>query len=148
MFIESKTAFHYGVFRKGIITMNDELLEELRRNETDVDGALYRLSGDTGLYMKILSSFVLDGTILDLEKALTTKSWDAAFTAVHALKGLAGNLGFAPLFHSLGELVIVIRAGRLQEINESFLKVKHYYDDIVTVINNHLNVIENEEEDV
>lgn len=119
--------------------MNQNLFEELLMNETDLDGALQRVCGDEELYVSFLSAFLNDTTMDELKKAIDEKSWNAAFTAAHALKGLAGNLGFTPLFHSLGELVISIRAGRMLEINDMFYRAKMYYNDIVTVIRQNID---------
>lgn len=120
--------------------MDKKLLKDLLKNETDVDGTLKRLSGDEKLYASLLGSFVHDNTMFDLDSAIKTKSWDDAFTAAHALKGLAGNMGFIPLFHSTGELVMIIRAGRIQEIDSSLNSVKHCYEQIVKAIkDNHLD---------
>ena len=116
--------------------MTDQLLKDLAVIETDLDGALYRLSGDEAMYILLLEAFSKDTTMADLDKAIANQSWDDAFTAAHALKGLAGNMGFTPLFHCLGELVILIRTGRIDEIGASYASVKHSYDDIMTVISN------------
>ena len=115
--------------------MTEELMNYLLLNETDVHGAIERLGGDEDVYLHILAQFPKDDTMAQLDTALSCQSWDAAFTAAHALKGLAGNLGFTPLFHSLGELVILIRAGRIKEIDAAFGSVKKLYDSIVEVIN-------------
>lgn len=125
--------------------MEKTLLEELQIYETDIDGALYRFSGDKQFYASLLMGFLLDPTFSELKKSLDDKDWDAAFTAAHALKGLAGNLGFTPLFHSIGELVILIRAGKLNEFNLAFLKVEHCYNDIVAVISNYQKTKQEEE---
>lgn len=118
--------------------MGETLLNDLRLNETDVDAAIDRLSGNAELYAQILAVFPSDTSMTDLENALDKRDWDSAFTAVHALKGLAANLGFIPLSHSLGEMVILIRSGRISEVNDSFERTKKYYNDIISVINANL----------
>ncbi len=114
--------------------MMDTFFEELKLGETDVDGALARLTNDKELYFKLLSAFPKDETMPQLETAVAKGNWDNAFTAAHALKGLAGNLGFVPLFHSLSELVITIRAGRLNDLSLMINRVKNDYSDIVRII--------------
>lgn len=115
--------------------MNEQLRDALLANETDVDGALNRLGNDEDLYISLLLAFLHDETLWNLQQAIASKNWDDAFTAAHALKGLAGNLGFTPLFHSIGELVITIRNGKMDEISSSFSKAKDCYEDIVKIIN-------------
>lgn len=117
--------------------MNRKLIHQLEDQEIDVDGALWRLSGNEALYESLLQAFLKDPTLGQLDVAIRTKDWDDAFTAAHALKGLAGNMGFVPLFHNIGELVVVIRAGRIPEISLFFEKVKCSYDAVVQVIRNH-----------
>ena len=103
--------------------MTEMLLQDLRLNEVDVEGALERLSNDMDMYKMILTAFPEDSTMSELKEAL---------------KGLAGNLGFTGLFYALGELVIIIRAGKVNDMEESFNSVQEFYDDIIQVINFHL----------
>ena len=117
--------------------MSDELFNELAGIETDLDGALYRVAGDKNVYLALLKAFASDTTMGDLDEAIVRQSWDDAFTAAHALKGLAGNMGFAPLFHSLGELLKMIRSCRISEIDSSYKGVKRCYDEIMMILSNH-----------
>lgn len=118
----------------GGTTMNPDLRKDLLFHETDLEGALHRFSGDEELYVKCLNKFLQDKSMQELGDALAEQSWNRAFTAAHALKGLAGNMGFVPLFHASAELVILIRAGRLQEIDASYMNLKQCYYQITTTI--------------
>ncbi|NLA77037.1 MAG: Hpt domain-containing protein [Clostridiales bacterium] len=117
--------------------MTDELFKSLEHIETDVEGALYRLSNDKAMYVMLLRAFENDDTMAQLEASIKSGDWDNAFTAAHALKGLAGNMGFTPLFHAIGELVILIRAGKIESINSSYDTVRKHYDDIAEIIRNY-----------
>ncbi len=99
-----------------------------------MSGTRERFGGDESLYVYCLAQFLNDPTLEELRRALQEKEWDDAFTAAHALKGLAGNMGFVPLYHSLGELVVAIRSGRLGEIEPSFRRVEKNYDEITAGI--------------
>ena len=114
--------------------MNSKLLYGLIMCETDVNGAMRHFAGDETLYVSCLNAFLEDRTLEALDSALDTQSWDDAFTAAHALKGLAGNMGFIPLFHETGELVMLIRAGKTGEVPESFRKVERSYREISAAI--------------
>lgn len=114
--------------------MNIDLLQALTSCETDIDGTLDRFGGNEALYVKCLAEFLSDSTMAELDTALHARSWDDAFTAAHALKGLAGNMGFIPLYHSLSEMVVLIRAGRVKELDMAIAKVKHEYNAITGVI--------------
>ena len=115
--------------------MTAEFKAALRTQETDLDGTLERFSGDEELYTRCLSDFLDDITMEQLCTAVKGRSWDDAFTAAHALKGLAGNLGFIPLFHDCAELVMLIRSGRVDEVIISFESMKKTYASITKIIN-------------
>ena len=115
-------------------TMNTAQLRALTLRQTDVEGAVNRLCGNEELYIMCLREFLADPTMGELNRAIGVSSWDEAFTAAHALKGLAGNLGFIPLMHSIGQLVVLIRGGRISEINEVMHQVNSSYRDIVDAI--------------
>ena len=114
--------------------MNSQLLYGLVMCETDVDGALRRFCGDETLYCACLIDFLGDPTIEELNRSIAAQAWDEAFTAAHALKGLAGNMGFVPLFHAVSGLVVLIRAGKLVDIDASFHEVRRCYKDICSAI--------------
>ena len=114
--------------------MDSVLLKGLQSCETDLDGVRRRFGGDEAFYVSCLSAFLSDPTVQMLSEAIATRSWDDAFTAAHALKGLAGNMGFVPLAHATGELVLTIRAGRVSDVADAFREVLNYYNDIMCVI--------------
>lgn len=114
--------------------MNAEYKNALLSCETDVDAALKRLSGNEAIYEQCLALFLEDQSMADFNDALENKAWDDAFTAAHALKGVAGNMGFVPLYHAAAEIVILIRSGRTDELSSSYRHLKRCYEDISTVI--------------
>lgn len=114
--------------------MNIAQLRALTLRQTDVQGAVNRLCGNEELYIMCLREFMDDPTMSELNRAVSGCAWDEAFTAAHALKGLAGNLGFVPLMHSTGQLVVLIRGGRLSEIGDAMLQVNSSYRDIIDAI--------------
>ncbi len=114
--------------------MTHEQRRALVRLDTDILGVDKRFGGDESLYEVCLCSFLRDPTMSELTRALSLRQWDEAFTAAHALKGLAGNMGFVPLMHSAGQLVILIRGGRTLEIDDSLHRVRTDYAEITDVI--------------
>lgn len=117
--------------------MDIEYKNALLRCETDIDAALQRLSGDEDIYEQCLSMFLTDQSMADFERALSNGAWDDAFTAVHALKGVAGNMGFIPLYQASAEIVILIRSGRIKELSDSCRQLKRCYDEILAVVRDH-----------
>ncbi len=118
--------------------MKQNLRLALLRCETDLDGALHRFAENEELYESCLSAFLEDQTIAEIDDKIDTESWDEVFTAVHAIKGLAGNMGFVPLFHSSAEMVVLIRAGRTDEINASYVEMKRCYAQITKAIQDNI----------
>ena len=119
--------------------MNIDLLNGLLHCETDVVGALRRFCDDETLYITCLRDFCDDPTVEELDRTITEQAWDDAFTAAHALKGLVGNMGFVPLFHSTGELVLLIRAGKIGQVSASMRQLHKNYDEVISVIKAHLD---------
>lgn len=111
--------------------MNGKQHEALALRETDVDGALHRMNGCGTLYEACLRFFPEDPTMKQLNAAVASCAWDDAFTAAHALKGMAGNMGFIPLMHSTGQLVIQLRGGHMKEIPTAIKLVNSSYRDIL-----------------
>lgn len=114
--------------------MNAKQIKALELRKTDVQGAVKRMGGDEQLYISCLVMFMSDSALSQLNEAVELKQWDNAFTAAHALKGLAGNMGFIPLMHSTGQLIIMIRGGRIKEIGEYMSQVNSDYRDITDAI--------------
>lgn len=127
--------------------MSEEIIKALIEKENDVNGSLPRFGGNEAMYLSCLRDFINDNTLNELREAIDHRAWDEAFTAVHALKGLAGNMGFVPLFHATGELVIMIREGRMREIEAAYENTKRCYDELIEVMTKHgLDVMKEEAE--
>ena len=127
--------------------MNAQQKHALLLRETDLQGAIRRFNGDEQLYLSCLELFLQDQTMVQLNEALENQSWDEAFTAAHALKGLAGNMGFVPLMHAVSQLVVLIRGGRIKEIGEAMEQVNSCYRDIVDAIHQYFTFTNEGERD-
>ena len=114
--------------------MNSRQKSVLSLQETDIDGAFRRLGGSEEFYAICLEAFLEDKTMDELNRAVSNEDWEGAFTAAHSLKGVAGNMGFVPLFHAAGQLVVAIRNGRLDEIPGCLHEVRQYYHGITEAV--------------
>ncbi len=114
--------------------MDTKQQHALELRNTDLQGVMKRFNNDEQQYQECLKMFLEDQTMTELNAAITSCEWDGAFTAAHALKGIAGNMGFVPLMHSTGQLLIAIRGGRMKEIKEYAMQVNSNYRDIVDAI--------------
>lgn len=122
--------------------MNEKQRHALTLRETDVDNAMRRLSGDESLYGACMRAFLDDSTVEQLNVSIENGSWDEAFTAAHALKGVAGNMGFVPLMHRTGQLIVLIRGGRMQEIPQALEQVNSAYRDVIDGIHQYFTYAE------
>ena len=77
----------------------------------DYERTMARFMGSEDLYLKILAMLPRDGSLQTLEQALQAEDRSAAFDAAHTLKGVAGNLGLAPLERVARAIVEPLCAG-------------------------------------
>ncbi|MCD2491590.1 Hpt domain-containing protein [Lacrimispora sp. NSJ-141] len=98
----------------------------------DYETTMDRFMGKEELYLKILNMLSRDDNMQKLEDALQKGNLPDAFDAAHTLKGVAGNLGLAPLFEAVCRIVepLRIREPRedypvlFQEIQSEFQKAE------------------------
>lgn len=114
--------------------MNIELLHELELCETDVQGALERFGGNKAIYRSYLNAFTKEPTMAALSESVANKAWEDAFIQAHALKGLAANLGFIPLYHAVSEMIILLRAKEYGGAVESMHEVLNCYSKLIAAI--------------
>ncbi len=128
-----------------MIVITTKQIHALRLRETDIESVMRRLNNNQSVYETCLLAFLEDTTVAELNAALTHKLWDDAFTAAHALKGVAGNMGFIPLMHHTAQLIILIRSGKTQDIPQSLERVNSSYRDIVDAIHRYFTLCEGEQ---
>lgn len=92
--------------------MNREVLEA---GGIDVQGALDRMMGNEKLLARLLGKFLHDTSFARLETALAEHDADAAFSAAHTLKGVAGNLSVTTVYELAGRQCDLLRAGSPDE---------------------------------
>lgn len=114
--------------------MDEKVLETLKQAGIDVDGALERFMGNTGLLKKFLLKFLDDKDYGILVKAIEDGDTDTAFKAAHTLKGVCGNLSLMGLFRLIGEQTELLRSGKLDEATAMMPKVTEEYNKMVEVI--------------
>lgn len=124
--------------------MNSRQLHALNLRETDTVGAIQRMCGSEDLYTACLGAFLEDPSVEQINSSIKNAMWDEAFTAAHALKGVAGNMGFVPLMHNTGQLIVLIRRGQLGDIPRSLEQVNSSYRDIVDGIHQYFDYADRE----
>ena len=93
----------------------------------NVKEGIERFNGNIDLYEKYLYSFLEDEYYDSMCEAIDEKDVKAAFTAAHALKGLAGNLSLVELHKDMLPLVESLRSGSIEDaISQLQLVIKDY----------------------
>lgn len=111
-----------------------EFLEAMKQTGMDLDRTLCRFSGKAALLERFIKKFPADESFRELERAVDAGDHAEAQKCAHTLKGTAVNLGFDRLGASSGELVALIRSGRINEIVAAFAEVEREYKKIVHLI--------------
>ena len=73
-------------------------LQAFEQGGIDIQEARERLAGADGLFACLLKMFPASADAEPLRTALAAGNAEAAFAAVHALKGLSGNLSMPKLY--------------------------------------------------
>ena len=101
---------------------------------SDYQTVLERFCGHDEMLAKFVKVFVGDDTFRHLTDAAGELNYPEIESRAHALKGVAGNLGFERLHVACGELVSSVRFDRLDEVPENFRKVVKEYGTVCDTI--------------
>ena len=82
----------------------------------NLEETLRRVSGNRALLARFVRKFPQDPTFGKLEQAVAAGSAPEIEAAAHALKGIAGNLGFQELFRASAAMVDAVRAGKTEQL--------------------------------
>ena len=112
----------------------DNLFEELRKNGCDTNDALLRLGGREALYKKVVISFLNDQSLNEYTSALSKNNLEDAYIYVHNIKGVAGNLGFTPLYIAAATVVKAFVDKEYDKITSLNEELFTQYDSITNLI--------------
>lgn len=96
-----------------------QLMEQLKKEHCDVDGALKRCMDMEEVYMELLRMFAEDDAIDKLVKAQENQDVEDVFFQSHTLKGVYANLGITPLYNLDVPIVETSRAKRLDGLDDA-----------------------------
>lgn len=100
----------------------------------DYAGVLRRLANEDRV-KRFLLKFPADGSYRELVEAVETEDYQAAFRAVHTLKGICLNLSLTALAESSSELTEELRSGSWSAAAAPlFEMVKNDYSRTIAVI--------------
>lgn len=101
--------------------------EFLKNQNFDVDGAIERFAGKSELFEKYIRLFIQEQSFFQLEDAVKNMNYKEAENNVHALKGLAGNLGINSVYNASSHMLKELRTGDKNKAMELFDFVKEEF---------------------
>ena len=99
----------------------------------DYDGVMARMP-DEKFVAEFLEMFLEDECYPMLKEAMEEKNVEAAFRAIHSLKGICQNFGYTKLFRSSSNLTELLRGGSLEGAEQPMLQVDKDYQQMIEVI--------------
>ena len=99
----------------------------LKNRNFDVDGAIERFAGKSELFEKYIRLFLQEKSYFQLEEAVKSLDYIEAENNVHALKGLAGNLGINSVYNASSLMLKELRTGDKNKAMELFDFVKEEF---------------------
>ena len=114
--------------------MEKEKIELLNSIGVDVDDVMERFLNSDEFYFKCLQKFENDMNYKLMIEGIKRRDGRQIFEASHALKGVAGNLGFGKLFADLVPFVNGFRDGAYSYSDENYQSIQKDYNEILEVI--------------
>ena len=73
-------------------------IEKLKAFGANTEEGLGRCMGNEALYLRLVATIPAEKNFDKLKTSIESNNLDEAFDAVHALKGVLGNLALTPMF--------------------------------------------------
>lgn len=100
----------------------------------DYETVLKRMMGNEAFLYSLLQRFAADRMIEELETAVRSRDAEKIFNQVHALKGVAENLGLKPLYETAFKLVEITRKGSVEGTEEAFAEVRQAHAQVLSLL--------------
>ena len=101
----------------------------------NIEETLERFSYNEELYFTCLEKFKTSPYLDQFNEAFTACDHDPAFEAIHALKGLAGNLGFTWLYNASSTVTEILRTGSMEVEPDYIIELQDEYDRVLANVN-------------
>ena len=96
---------------------------------------LERFVDNEELYLNCIIKFKGNDYFENFKNAFQAGNVTEAFEAIHALKGVVGNLGFKWLYEKSEEVTEILRAGSLDVSQELLFELQEEYDRVIENVN-------------
>lgn len=108
-------------------------IDSLKEYGANVEEGLARCLNKEDFYLKMVNLGLADERFEKLGDILAAKDLDAAFEAVHALKGVIGNLALTPLYEPINKMTELLRARTDTDYSALCAEVKAQRDKILAL---------------
>lgn len=111
--------------------MADALAEKLAPYGIDLVDAEDRFDGNLDLYKRMALKYENDDHMVALIAAMEVKDYDEAYKQAHALKGVAGNLSFTPLYKAIAIVSDALKQGESAAAAEHLPAAKAAHEKVL-----------------
>ena len=108
-------------------------IDKLREYGADVDDGLARCMNMEGFYIGLVEKALADNRLALLEQQIAQDDLDAAFEAVHALKGMYANLSLSPLTKPLSEITELLRSRTQTDYSPLLAEAKKQFEALCSL---------------
>lgn len=110
------------------------LFEELSECGVDISDGLNRLINNEAVYEKLLKKLPESVKQQEVLSFLDSGDIETAIQRAHSIKGVTGNLSVTPLYSAYTEIVNLLRANKLTEARELYIKTSEVQEKIFQII--------------
>lgn len=108
-------------------------IDSLKDYGANVEEGLARCLNKEDFYLKMVNLGLADERFEKLSDILASKDFDAAFEAVHVLKGVIGNLALTPLYEPIDKMTELLRARTDTDYSSLCAQIKEQRDKILAM---------------
>ncbi len=101
----------------------------------NLEEVLERFVDNEELYFNCIAKFTGNDYFDNFNSALNAGNVTEAFEAIHALKGVVGNLGFKWLYEKSVEVTEILRSVSLDVSQELLFELQEEYDRVIENVN-------------
>lgn len=102
----------------------------------DYEDGVRRCAGSVDLYEKLLMMFLDDTNYAEAKDLFGKGSYDEAYSHVHEIKGMSGNLSIGELYQASSRAVEVLRAKNWDALPAAFEELERAYESSTAAIRN------------
>lgn len=99
-------------------------ITRLKELGCDVESGLHRCLDNETFYLTLVNKLLASTDLSKLKSALEEGNLDEAFSLVHGMKGVFGNLSITPVYDILSEMTELLRARTAMDYSPLMAKLE------------------------